>query len=90
MVAVIAFFSCYHNFTQGCKGLPHCQMLPVKSHCDLKKAAKVTQGLPLGTIAQWLAPDGQNGAIQGMSPQKKISYEPTPSRHLDNLLSPDS
>lgn len=46
MVAVIAFFSCYHNFTQGCKGLWYCQMLPVKSHCELKTPVQVTKVFP--------------------------------------------
>lgn len=48
MVAVIAFFSCYHNFTQGCKGLWYCQMLPVKSHCELKTPVQVTKVFPCG------------------------------------------
>jgi hypothetical protein len=61
-------------------------MLPVKSHCDLKKAAKVTQSLPFGTIAQWQAPDEQSGAIRGQE-CRKISYNPMPGRYLNNLLS---
>lgn len=46
MVAVIAFFSCYHNFTQGCKGLWYHQMLPVRSHCVLKTLVRVTSTFP--------------------------------------------
>ena len=46
MVAVIAFFSCYHNFTQGCKGLWYHQMLPVRSHCVLKTLVLVTSAFP--------------------------------------------
>lgn len=68
MVAVIAFFSCYHNFTQGCKGLWYHQMLPVRSHCVLKTLVLVTSAFPceplLCSCMQAQRGSGQSGFPQ--------------------------